>query len=418
MSGDAVIHRKEESLSEKWAGVKDHVPIHQIQYSFDTPEREQAFVRNQFPTDAEMARYRWYREEWHRRPKESDPGPAPLAVTCELVSSCDLSCGMCYTITDDFRNAITGAQRIMPWPVVAAVIDECAELGVCSLLLSWRGEPTLYRWRDGERTYTFPDAVRYARQKGILEITAITHGQLIDDPMAQAIVDAEPSWISVSIDGLGEDYNKIRTPKSKQGTDHDAFAVVLGNVRRLVQARRAAGKTRPQLRSNTIFPAIARDPAAYRATLVEAGIDMLTVNELLDLRAGELPADAVNQDWGCQYPFQRLTVSANGIILPCTGAFHEQSGLVLGRYRGTEPKVTRAVDGRVAIADMPPTTLAEAWHSPKLQEIRRLHDTGCRRQISPGCRDCNHGAKKLGAERLPDQWDLVNMRWAERERRG
>ena len=419
MTTDSVKPRfKEQTLVKKYEGVKEEIPIHQVQYAFETQEREDAFISNMFPTGEERGRYKAYREEWHRRPKENDAADAPLAVCCELVSTCNLACSMCYTISDDFENAITGAQRMLPWPIVKKVIDECAELGVASLLLSWRGEPTLYRWRKDDEVITFPDVVKYAREQGILEITAITHGQEIDATMADAIVEAEPSWISFSIDGQDDDYNKIRTPRNQDPESYDAFSVVMANIKNLAEARNRAGKTRPQIRSNAIFPAISRDPDGYRQRLMEAGVDMLTVNELLDLRAGELEEEARAEKWGCQYPFQRLTVSANGIILPCTGAYLEQSGLVLGHYTGTPSKTVRNADGSVAEIDVPEMTLKEAWHSAKLNSIRDLHQGGRRCEINPGCRDCNHGAKKHGVDRLPEEWDLESQGWKSQPRRG
>ena len=50
--------------------------------------------------------------------------------------------------------------------------------------------------------------------------------------------------------------------------------------------------------------------------------------------------------WACSFPFQRLVVSANGIILPCTGATNEEKNLVLGRYQGTPPKIIKGIDGK------------------------------------------------------------------------
>ena len=410
---------KETELMSKHKGKRDEIPIHQVQYTLDNEEREERFIRNQHPTQESYERYKWYREEWHRRPKECDPGDFPLAVCCELVSTCNLACSMCYTITDDFENAITGAQRMMPWPFVKNIIDEAVELGVPSMLFSWRGEPTLYRWKDEDGSViTFPDVLAYARKMGILEITAITHGQFMQGEFAERVIDAEPSWISFSIDGMGEHYNKIRTPPNKAGTDYDAFSVVIDNIKNFVRIRNEKGKTRPQVRTNAIFPAISPDPEAYRKTLIEAGVDMITVNEILDLRAGDLPDDARNDVWGCQYPFQRLSVTANGIMLPCTGAYLEQSGLVLGRYKGNKPKVVRNRDGSMAAVDVPEMTIKSAWHSDKLNKIREQHATGRRQEIAPGCRDCNHGAKKHGVDRLPVSWDLNSMSWKNVERLG
>ncbi len=412
MSGESLdIRPRDAELKQKWAGVADHVPVNASQYSLDTPEREEAFIRAQFPTEEEQRRYRWYREEWYRRAKEFDPGDAPLAVTCELVSTCNLGCSMCYTITEEFQGSVVGAQRMLPWEIVKAVIDECAELGVPSMLFSWRGESTLYRSRHDGRVYRFPDVLAYARRKGILEVTSLTHGQMIDEEMAEAIVDAEPSWISFSIDGLEDAYNKIRTPPSRRDADYNAFETVIGNIRRLVAIRDAKGKTRPQIRVNTIFPAIARNPQAYRDFMERIGVGWVTVNELLDFRGEDLPPEAIIENWACQYPFQRLTVAANGIILPCTGAHNEERALVLGRYKGAPPKVVRRADGTTAVIDVPEMTLREAWHCSKLEHIRRLHRENRRVEIYPGCRNCRHGAKKHGVTWIPDDWDMERMEW-------
>ena len=54
------------------------------------------------------------------------------------------------------------------------------------------------------------------------------------------------------------------------------------------------------------------------------GVDLITVNEMKDYRFHDLPDDRMQDKWACQYPFQRLTVSANGIIIPCTGAYNAE----------------------------------------------------------------------------------------------
>ncbi|MCG8510678.1 MAG: radical SAM protein [Rhodospirillales bacterium] len=408
--------RRRETEESRRASESVKAPVHQVQYNFEDEGREEAFARAQYPSEKELSRYRWYRKEWHRRAAELDAGDIPLAVTCELVSTCNLACGMCYTITDDFRDLVSGDQRMLPWETVKAIIDECAEMGVPSMLFSWRGESALYRQRHGEDVFRFADVLAYARKKGILEITSLTHGQLIDDEMAEAIVDAEPNWISFSVDGLGEDYNKIRTPPGKRDQAYDAFEELTGAIRRLVAARDKSGKMRPQIRTNTIFPAIAKDPERYRRVLLDLGVDMITVNEMLDLRDGEVPEDMIMRDWACAYPFQRLAVAANGIILPCTGAYYEQENLVLGRYRGTQPKILGADAGKVTRSLE--LTLREAWSCDKVGRIRDLHRNGRRCEIHPGCRHCNHGVKKAGVDRLPDDWNLNTMSWDGKERDG
>ena len=41
-------------------------------------------------SEEEKKKYLFYRSEWYRRAKQFDYGKAPLAVTCELVSTCNL----------------------------------------------------------------------------------------------------------------------------------------------------------------------------------------------------------------------------------------------------------------------------------------------------------------------------------------
>ena len=414
---------KEEELEKKYSNenLKIKIPTNQTQYTFDLKENYENFINNQFPTADEKKKYFEYRNLWHKRAKNFDAGTFPLAVCAELVSTCNLSCSMCYTITNQFKNSVIGAQRMLPWSTLKNIIDECKELGVYSLLLSWRGEPTLYRDKDENgKEVDFADAVKLARDAGILEITAITHGQLINEEMAEKIVDAEPSWISFSFDGIGEAYNKIRTPTKFKGKEskYNAFEVVSSNIKRLVKIRDRAGKKRPQIRSNTIFPAVSKNIDEYYHTLKDLGVDMITVNEMLDLRDGKPVEDLIDPNWACQYPFQRLSVSSNGVILPCTGAHKEESGLVLGLYQGTKEKKLRNVDGSVQVGKLEQINIKKVWTSKKLIKIREMHKTGQRKLIEPGCRNCSHGVAKFGAKRLHKDWDEMSQSWKTKNRTG
>ena len=404
------IRPRDGELADRWRGKTERIPVNNQQYSFDSPDRMEEFTRSLFETKEELEKYNEYRSEWYRRAKEFDPGEAPLAVCCELVSNCNLNCPMCYTITEEFQSSAVGSQRMLPWDIVKRVIDECAVLGVLSMLFSWRGESTMYRSKDEDgNEVRFPDVLAYARKKGILEITSLTNGQMIDEEMAKAIVEAEPSWISISVDGLEENYRKIRTPANKKGNDYNAFQKVQRNIEVLVSYRDKRGKKRPQIRTNTIFPPIAKDPMEYYQFMKDIGVDWVTINEILDFRGENLPEEAVLENWACQYPFQRLTVSANGCIIPCTGAHNEEDEMVLGRYPGTRPKEI-TVNKKQKMLSYPEKTLKDAWHSEALEEIRLLQKENRRRDIL-ACRNCRHGAAKHGVEWIPDDWNMETMEW-------
>ena len=140
------------------------------------------------------------------------------------------------------------------------------------------------------------------------------------------------------------------------------------------------------------------------------GVDWVTINEILDFRFEEVPKDDVKDDWACSYPFQRLTISANGTILPCTGAHNEEEGLVLGRYKGTKKKSVIRNHRKVEL-EYEEMTLKEAWKCKKLENIRFLHTNNRRCEIKPGCQNCRHGMKKKGVTYVPEDWNVDTMKW-------
>ena len=404
------IREREGKLSSEYK--RNKLKFDESTYHFSSEETESEFIRQQFPTEKEIVRYHEYRKEWHRRSDEMEPGDVPLAVICELVSCCNLKCEMCYTRTPEFQKSVIGSQKMLPWETVVRLIDECAEIGVCSMLFSWRGESSMYRskgtdgkWRD------FADVLAYARRKEILEITSLSNGRMLTAPLIEKIVLAEPNWISISIDGLYENYNKIRK-RVKTDKGKDPFELVTGNIKKLIEFRKKLGQTRPQIRTNTIFPAIAEDPEAYKTFMEDIGVGLVTVNKMLDFRGEELPEDEIEENWFCQYPFQRLVVSSNGTILPCPGAHNEEDELVLGRYTGTPAKKI-LVEGEMKSLDYPELTLLQAWKSKKIEGIRHLHRENRRKEILT-CKHCRHGVRMHEVSWIPDEWDMNKMEWTGR----
>ena len=406
------IFPREESEKKRWENFNDMVTVNESQYSFGNENVQKNFFNNLNIKDIDKKKYNFYRSEWYRRAKEFDPGEAPLAVCCELVSTCNLGCSMCYTITEEFQDSVVGATRMLPWHIVKNIIDECSEIGVYSILFSWRGESTLYRVRDeNNRIITFGDVIEYANKKNILETSSLTHGQLIDEKLAETLVKSKLSWINYSIDGLEKEYNKIRTPRNKKNdTTFNAFEVVIESIKTLVETKKKFNSKTPQIRTNSVFPSIYRNPKEFAEFMYSKGVDWVTINEILDFRFDEVPLDEVKNFWACSYPFQRITISANGTILPCTGAHNEEEGLTLGRYKGS-PKKSVIKNHRKFELDYKEMTIKEAWNCEKLRNIRFLHQNNRRCEINPGCQNCRHGMIKKGVTYVPEEWNLDEMRW-------
>jgi len=387
----------------------DETSAAELQYSLDTEERRLTFIDKQYPTPELRKKYDEYREEWKLREREHYPGNKPLSVTCELVSICNLQCSMCYTINESWQQRVVGTQRIMPWSMVTAIIDECALLGVPSMLFSWRGEPTLYKHSGKD----LGDVLQYAHNAGILEITFSTNGRKSDANLTQKIVDAEPNWINFSVDGLDDTYNKIRKSRIDDFDDGlTPFSRVAINIYNMIAYRNFCGKTRPQIRTNTIYPAIVEYPDNYYKFMKNVlEVDWITTNMLVNFRNGEFSDDELNKDFVCSFPFQRMTIAANGFMYPCASCEDEDIEIVIGKYPGAKNKIIN-LDGRNIIFSPKTLTIAEAWHSAWFKAVRDCHKRGDRLNL-PVCRRCERGIKSAPVTCIPKDWDMENMRWRE-----
>lgn len=73
-----------------------------------------------------------------------------------------------------------------------------------SIKLNWRGESLLHQ--------SLPEMVRYAKERGVLDVQLNTNATLLEPDKAQALMDAGLDWLIISVDGATKaTYEKIRT---------------------------------------------------------------------------------------------------------------------------------------------------------------------------------------------------------------
>ena len=68
---------KDQKVRKKWDEKSKHMSISSTFYTFDTKNNIKQFEEDQFENKAQLEKYKKYREEWHRRPKEFDHGKQP-----------------------------------------------------------------------------------------------------------------------------------------------------------------------------------------------------------------------------------------------------------------------------------------------------------------------------------------------------
>lgn len=310
---------------------ESYIPINKGQFTLETPEREALFEKNRGSDDPEG--YREYRNEWYENPKDFKLKDFPLHVDIELASICNLKCPMCYTVTQEFKSKVN--TKLMSWDLYTKIIDEIGPAGVYSIRLSLRGESFLHK--------KIIDAVKYAKDKGIKEVSTLTNGVKLDEEMFKKIMEAGIDWITISFDGIGETYEKIRKPAK--------FDRAIEKIRNYQKIKKEAGMVKPVIKVQSVLPAI-RDRFEEYYDIFSPITDMVSSNPLIDyLQNDDLNLIEYIPNFSCSQLYQRLVIGADGLVMMCSN--DEESEHVVGNASEQ--------------------SIYDIWHSEKLQNAREIH---------------------------------------------
>lgn len=323
---------------------KSYIPINKGQFTLETPERENEFEEKRgFGVEEDYAENR---KLWTEYPKKQYVSDYPLHVDIELASICNLKCPMCYTITPEFRQKVNA--KLMDFDLFKKIVDECAAGGVYSIRLSFRGESFLHK--------KFIDCVKYAKAKGIKEISSLTNGVKLDEEMFKEVMDAGIDWITISIDGVGEIYEKIRRPAK--------FDRTVEKIKNYSKIKQDAGKVKPLIKVQSILPAIENNPNEFYEVFSPI-TDMVSANPLIDFMQSKKNMPKIEK-FICPQIYQRLVIGADGLCMMCTND----------------------EEGNVLVGDANNQSLHEIWHGEIMTGIRESHSryAGCD-EIEP-CSNC------------------------------
>ncbi len=305
------------------------IPINKGQFSLETPDRIARFEANRgFGVEED---YMENRKLWTEYAQHQHVSDYPLHVDIELSSLCNLQCPMCYTITPEFKKKVN--TKLMDYELFTKLVDECVDGGVYSIRLSLRGESFLH-----ERIL---DCVRYAKQKGIKEVSTLTNGLRLDEDMFRKIMEAGLDWITISFDGLSEIYEQIRRP-----IKYDRAIEKISNYAKIKQAE---GRVKPVIKIQSILPAIAQDPQAFYDVFAPIS-DMVSANPLIDFMQSKRDMPKI-ENFSCPQIYQRLTVGADGLCVMC--ANDEENKIITG--------------------DANKQSVHEIWHGTEMTRVRGIH---------------------------------------------
>lgn len=336
-----------------------YVPINKGNYAdMETEERRAAFEANRgFGWEKE---YKVYRAHWMEYPKRQYVGEYPLNLDIELSTICNLHCPMCYTITEMFQSRVN--RQLMAPALFYKIIDEIAGK-VPAVRLSLRGESTLHP--------NFVEFIRYCKRRGIPEVSFLTNCSTMSGGFFCKVAEAGADWITLSIDGMGETYERIRKPLKFEDT--------LQKVREIKRIKDDLGLKRPVIKIQSVWPAIRENAEEFYNTFVPY-VDLIAFNPMIDFGAND--RGVYEEGFVCPQLFQRMVIGSDGMALCCS---NDENGMVV-------------------IGDANQESIYELWHGERRMEVLKAHKAGNYQQIGL-CRECY-----LPRKTVVDEYGTINGR--------
>ena len=196
----------------------------------------------------------------------------------------------------------------------------------------------------------------------------LTNGSKLSRENFIKMMKAGVTWITISFDGLGEEYERIRKPLK--------YDKMLAKIKDIKKIKEEYGVNLPVIKIQGIWPSIKIDPNKYYNTL-SPYVDNIAFNPLIDYL--KKPEDKVFiDDFHCPMLYQRLVVGADGLVMMC--ANDEENSHVVG--------------------DANDENIYNIWHGDKLNEVRELHKKENGYQELEVCRKCYLPAETEDSEKV------------------
>jgi radical SAM protein with 4Fe4S-binding SPASM domain len=303
---------------------------------------------------SQSERYFEYRKKWVENAKNLVLEEFPLHLDIAITNVCNLECTFCARTVRVEEGKWRKAEH-MSLELFKKIIDEAVELGTYSINLNLLNEPLIHP--------KLIEMVRYAKEKGIIDVFFHSHGGLLTGDKAEKLLESGLDRLLISVDSpYKEKYNKIRVLSD--------FDLVMNNLKEFKKNRDAKGLLSPVIRVSFIqFPDVTLKEIEDAKELFLQFSDAIGFQQYVDPRKEigkdkEYP-DRYKSDFVCHQPFTRLSIIEDGRVSPCCLDY----------------------DQELVIGDVSKQSLKSIWESSKLNGIRETLKKGEFYKI-PACATC------------------------------
>ncbi|MDD5108768.1 MAG: radical SAM protein [Candidatus Omnitrophica bacterium] len=246
-----------------------------------------------------LVAYLLNRWQWYNLPRFHHVSKFPIHLDIETSALCNMQCPMCFTTTGDFRQKVD--KGFMDFSLFKKIIDEAVSYKIYSIRLSHRGEPFI--------NPQIVDFISYAKRAGVKEVSSLSNILALTPELFEKSMKAGLDWLTISFDGLKENYEKIRKPA--------VFEESVQKIKEYKRIKEAAKSSKPVIKIQSVWPAI-KDCADEYIDLFDPYVDAITSNPLIDyLHNDELEKIEYWENFDCPVPYQRLTILFDGLVPYC-----------------------------------------------------------------------------------------------------
>lgn len=304
-------------------------------------------------TGGTSERYKEYRRKWSENPKEFVVEDAPIHLDIETSSVCNLRCPMCFCTLDLEKGTEQKIKRgLMDMDRFKKIIDEAVEIGVYSVKINWRGEPLM--------NPHIPEMIKYAKDKGIIDVMMNTNGVVLTPELSEKIIDAGLDKIFFSVDSHVKDkYEKIRI-----GAE---FEQTIENIKTFARINDEKGHPVYTRVQKVLLNETAEENDEF-IDFFKGFIDQVAFEDYIpygELELGKSVERNKSIKFACTMLWQRLLITWNGEYMICCPSGGK--GIPFG-HNDEE-------------------SIKEFWLGEKMQNIRELHKNGEWWKVGI-CEDC------------------------------
>ena len=279
-------------------------------------------------------RYISYRTEWYLARHFAILPKRPLNVDIELSDACNLRCTMCVHGMDGLPNV-----GHMDEGLAERLILEASSLKIPAIKFNWRGEPGLHP--------KLIDYIRLASSLGFADIQINTNLVSFTSQKIHELVNSGIHRIIVSCDGATkETYESIRIGSS--------FDRLIANLTLISELKRLGRRRFPKVRIQFVKQQSNYHEVDLFLDKFKVYADDLRISEVSNRGADGVVSVGDQIAVGrrrCEQPWQRLIISKDGSIHPCCNDW----------------------DQLYSIGHVADTSLAKAWNSDKLNDLRDVN---------------------------------------------